>query len=82
MFEQFLKQWEFSKCMEKTLDFTNFVAYKYGLKVDDVVADFNEFVKEEETKLRAGGVDDDFKTFMDKNEDKLAPCFPNSRSAP
>jgi len=75
MFEQFLKQWEFSKCMEKSLDFLNFAAYKYGLKVDDVVADFNEFVKEEETKLRAGGVDDDFKTFMDKNEDKLGEQF-------
>jgi hypothetical protein len=75
MFEQFLKQWEFSKCMEKSLDFLNFVAYKYGLKVDDVIADFNEFVKEEETKLRAVGVDDDFKTFMDKNEDKLGEQF-------
>lgn len=75
MFEQFLKQWEFSKCMEKTLDFTNFIAYKYGLKVDDIVADFNEFVKEEEAKLRAVGVDDDFKTFMDKNEDKLGEQF-------
>lgn len=75
MFEQFLKQWEFSKCMEKSLDFLNFAAYKYGLKVDDVIADFNEFVKEEETKLRAGGVDDDFKTFMDKNEDKLGEQF-------
>jgi len=70
-----LKQWDFSKCMEKSLDFLNFAAYKYGLKVDDVVADFNEFVKEEETKLRAGGVDDDFKTFMDKNEDKLGEQF-------
>jgi hypothetical protein len=75
MFEQFLKQWEFSKCMEKSLDFLNFVAYKYGIKVDDIVADFNEFVKEEETKLRAVGVDDDFKTFMDKNEDKLGEQF-------
>jgi hypothetical protein len=75
MFEQFLQQWEFSKCMEKSLDFLNFAAYKYGLKVDDIIADFNEFVKEEETKLRAGGVDDDFKTFMDKNEDKLGEQF-------
>jgi hypothetical protein len=75
MFEQFLKQWDFSKCMEKSLDFLNFAAYKYGLKVDDIVADFNEFVKEEETKLRAGGVDDDFKTFMDKNDDKLGEQF-------
>jgi hypothetical protein len=75
MFEQFLKQWDFSKCMEKSLDFLNFISYKYGLKVDDVVADFNEFVKEEETKLRAVGIDDDFKTFMDKNEDKLGEQF-------
>ena len=75
MFEQFLQQWEFSKCMEKSIDFLNFASYKYGLKVDDIIADFNEFVKEEETKLRAGGVDDDFKTFMDKNEDKLGEQF-------
>lgn len=75
MFEQFLKQWDFSKCMEKSLDFLNFISYKYDLKVNDVIADFNEFVKEEETKLRAVGVDDDFKTFMDKNEDKLGEQF-------
>ena len=46
IFEQFLAQWEFSKCMEKSMDFLNFLAYKYHLKIDDVMADFTEFVKD------------------------------------
>ena len=75
IFEQFLKQWEFSKCMEKSMDFMNFLAYKYHLKIDDVMADFTEFVKEEDVKMKASGVDDDFKTYMEKNEDKLNEQF-------
>jgi hypothetical protein len=39
------------------------------------MADFAEFVKEEETKLKASNLDDDFKNFMDKNEDKLSEQF-------
>ena len=75
IFERFLKQWEFSKCMEKSMDFMNFLAYKYHLKIDDVMADFTEFVKEEDVKMKASGVDDDFKTYMEKNEDKLNEQF-------
>lgn len=75
IFEQFLKQWEFSKCMEKSMDFMNFLAYKYHLKIEDVMADFTEFVKEEDVKMKASGVDDDFKTYMEKNEDKLNEQF-------
>jgi len=75
IFEQFLKQWEFTKCMEKSMDFLNFMAYKYHLKIDDVMADFTEFVKEEDVKMKASGVDDDFKTYMEKNEDKLNEQF-------
>ena len=75
MFEQFLKQWEFAKCMEKSTDFVNFLSYKYNLKIDTVMADFTEYVKEEETKLKASSLDDDFKNFMDKNEDRLSEQF-------
>jgi len=74
-FEQFVQQWEFAKCMEKSTDFLNFLAYKYNLNIDNVLADFTEYVKEEETKLKAGSLDDDFKNFMDKNEDKLCEQF-------
>jgi hypothetical protein len=80
MFEEFLKQWDFSKSMSKTLDFLHFLSYKYNLKVDDIVSDFNEFVKEEEAKLRESTLDDDFKTFMDKNEDKLGEQFNRSHA--
>jgi hypothetical protein len=75
LFEEFIKQWDFSKSMEKSLDFLNFLAYKYNLKIDNVISDFNEFVKEEETKLKESSLNDDFKTFMDKNEDKLSEQF-------
>ena len=56
-------------------DFVNFLSYKYNLKVDNVMADFTEFAKEEEAKLKASNLDDDFKNFMDKNEDKLSEQF-------
>ena len=75
MFQKFVQDWEFAKCMAKSADFLNFISYKYNLKVDDVMADFNEFVKEEQTVLRASNVEDDYKTFMDKNEEKLSEQF-------
>jgi hypothetical protein len=75
IFEQFIKQWDFAKSMEKTTDFLGFLAYKYNLKPDDVMGDFKEFVKDEETKLKSSSMDDDFKTFMDKNEDRLNEQF-------
>ena len=75
IFEQFTKQWDFAKSMEKSLDFVNFIAYKYNLKAEDVINDFKEFVKEEDVKLKSSSLDDDFKTFMDKNEDRLNEQF-------
>lgn len=75
MFEHFLKQWDFTKSMTKFLDFIHFLSYKYNLNVEDVINDFNEFSKEEETKLKESSVDDDFNNFMDKNEDRLATQF-------
>jgi len=75
LFDQFVQQWDFSKSMEKYMDFVHFVSYKYNLKVDDVVADFKDFTKEEEEKLRKCSVEDDYKNFTDKNEDKLTEQF-------
>lgn len=75
LFDQFVQQWDFSKSMEKYTDFIHFMAYKYNLKAEDVVADFKDFTKEEEDKLRKTSVEDDYKNFMDKNEDKLNEQF-------
>jgi hypothetical protein len=75
LFDQFVKQWDFTKSMSKYFDFLNFLAYKYSLKIDDISADFNEFVKEEGTKLRESSVEDDYKTFLDKQEESLNETF-------
>jgi Family of unknown function (DUF5832) len=75
MFEHFLKQWEFTKSMGKFFDFIHFLSYKYNLNVEDVINDFNEFSKEEESKLKESSIDDDFNNFMDKNEDRLSTQF-------
>ncbi len=76
LFEKFVEQWDFTKSMSKFSDFLNFVSYKYNLKVDKVMADYGDFLKEESAKLKAeGNVDDDWKTFLDKNEDALNQQF-------
>lgn len=74
-FEQFLKQWEFNKSMEKFVQFLNFVSYKYNISFDDLSNDFKEFVNEERDTLNKTGIYDDYKTFIDNNEDKLQKQF-------
>lgn len=75
LFDQFIKQWEFSKSMERYFDFIHFIAFKYSLKVDTLIEDFNEFIKEEGLKLKKSGIEDDYRNFMDKQEDKLNEQF-------
>jgi len=75
LFDEFLKQWDFTKSMQKYNDFLNFVSYKYNLKVDNVISDFNDFVKEESVILKENSVEDDYKNFLDKHEDTLNAKF-------
>lgn len=75
LFDQFIKQWEFSKSMERYFDFIHFIAYKHKVKVETLIEDFNEFVKEEGLKLKKTGIEDDYKNFMDRQEDKLNEQF-------
>lgn len=74
-FEEFLKQWEFSKSMNKFMDFLNFISFKYKIKFNDLNNDFTEFLEEEETRIRTSSLSDDFKTFVDQNDDKLEKDF-------
>ena len=75
LFDQFVQQWDFTKSMSKFMDFLHFLSYKYNLKIDTVLADFNEFSNEEETKLKAESQSGDFQTFLDKNEERLTQKF-------
>jgi hypothetical protein len=75
IFDQFVKQWDFSKSMERYFEFIHFLSYKYNLNVENAIADFNDFVKEEGDKIKESGIEDDYKNFIDKNEDKLNEQF-------
>jgi len=75
LFDEFVKQWDFSKSMEKFAEFLQFMSYKYNLRADDVMKNFDEFKTEEFEKLKAASINDDYKNFLDKHEDKLNEQF-------
>jgi DNA repair exonuclease SbcCD ATPase subunit len=69
-FEKFVQQYDFVKSMEKFTQFLNFVSYKYEIKADELHEQFNAFSKSEKDKLMTT-VEDDYKFFIDNNEEKL-----------
>jgi tRNA(His) 5'-end guanylyltransferase len=77
LYEEFIKQWDFKKSMEKFTQFLNFIAFKYpSLSFDKLMADFNDFTKEEGDSLKlASSISDDYKTFIDNNEEQLDQKF-------
>lgn len=75
MFEQFLKQWDFKKSMDKFFDFIHFLSFKYNLNVETIINDYTEFIKDESVKLKENSLEDDYKNFLDKNEDSLVEKF-------
>ena len=74
-FEEFLKKWEIHKSMEKFHQFLNFVSFKYKLNFEDVINDFKEFLTEEKDAMNQSSLEDDYKTFLDNNEDDLEKGF-------
>jgi len=75
LFDQFVHQWDLTTSMTKFADFLHFVAYKYNVNADKIIHDYNDFIKEEEPKLKAMSVESDWRTFLDKHEDTLNEKF-------
>jgi len=75
MFEAFLKQWDMNKSMEKFTQFLSFLSFKYDLKFDGLTQDMQEFCKTEKDKLFTTTLEDEYKTFVDANEDRLGEEF-------
>ena len=74
-FQEFLKNWDFSKSLEKYHQFLNFVSYKYNLEFEDLMKDLTEFKDEESKTLHKSSIEDDFKTFIDHHEEELDKQF-------
>ena len=74
-FQEFLKKWDFTKSMEKFVQFLNFLSYKYKLTFEDITKDFQDFIQEEQENLLKSNMEDDYKSFLDKNEEELENTF-------
>ena len=70
MFEEFVRQWEFRTSMKKFHQFLQFMAHKHSIPVEPMMADYEEFARDEQ-KLLKGGVDGDFKTFVENEGDRV-----------
>lgn len=75
LFERFLNHFDFSKSMNKFHQFLNFVSYKYNLNFEKINKDFQEFIKSEKDNLIETTIEDDYKTFLDQNEETLEKEF-------
>lgn len=74
-FQEFLKDFDMTKSVEKFTQFLNFVSYKYNIKFEDLTVDLNEYLKSENDKFSDNYVSDCYKTFVDKNEERLENDF-------
>lgn len=74
MFQKFVEQHNFNKHAELLTKYSNYISYKYQLDTESVMRDLKEFsTTEKETMYE--NVEDDFKNFMDKNEEKCESQF-------
>jgi len=74
-FQSFLKKWDFNKSMEKFVQFLNFLSFKYKLTFEDITKDYQDFIKEEKVNLENTSLEDEYKTFIDQNEEELENLF-------
>lgn len=74
-FEKFINQYDFTKSINKFSEFLQFISYKYNIDFNKLNKDMEEFVIEEKEKLKESDINNEYKTFLDINEDKLQTEF-------
>jgi len=74
-FEEFLKKWEATKSMEKFAQFINFISFKYKVNSESMMQDYEEFVKTERETIMNSSIEDEYKTFVDREETALETRF-------
>ena len=79
-FQEFLKNYDFEKSLEKFTQFVNFLSFKYKLNADSLNNDLKEFVLSEKKTLQSESVEDDYKNFIDHYEDNLEEQFSSTNA--
>jgi hypothetical protein len=78
MFQEFLKHYDFTKSVQKFTQFLNFICYKYNQDFDTVMKDFQDYMKTEKESFTENYVSDEYKNFLDANEERLEDEFNTS----
>ena len=74
-FQAFVQHWDIHKSSEKFLQFLSFASYKYGVKFDKLTEDFQQFKESEKELIAKTDIVDDYKSFLDLNEERLDEEF-------
>lgn len=75
IFQEFLKKWDFLKSLEKFQQFIHFISFKYKMDIGVLQKDLEDFAKEERSTLVESNIEDDYKNFLDTNENELDNLF-------
>jgi hypothetical protein len=73
-FEKFVEQYNFNKQAELLTKFSNYLSFKYELNTEEVMNDLKDFSTIEKDSMYEN-IHDDYKNFMDKNEEKYETQF-------
>jgi len=79
-FENFLSVWDFTKSCDKFKQFLSFMAHKYSVSTEVLFQDYDDFCNEEKDYLKTTVIEDDYKTFIDNNEENLEKEFDKKHS--
>ena len=74
-FQEFLKDFDMTKSVQKFTQFLNFISFKYNLKFEKLTDDMNEYLKSESDTFDGNYVRDSYKNFVDKHEERLENTF-------
>jgi hypothetical protein len=77
-FQQFVKQWDITEARKDMMDFIHYVSYNYGINIEDLLKEYNAFIKDTSGQLKKHEkttIEEDYATFLDENEVKLQKEF-------
>ena len=74
-FQQYVKQWDMNKSVEKFNQFLGFMSYKYNMNLEQLSKDLQEFCKDEKDNLFVSTMEDEYKNYLDANEAQLEEAF-------
>ena len=73
--EKFLKGFDLKDKMDTFREFLNFMSFKHNLNFEEINKDLEDFCNDQKEHITYDKVSDEFKTFLNNNEDKLEVEF-------